>query len=54
MLEGQVAVLSAGILTPAEVNEVLDALKWSTLFRRDQYSYLLYPDRQLPRFMEKT
>ncbi|MBK6485202.1 MAG: hypothetical protein IPG01_19235 [Chitinophagaceae bacterium] len=54
MLEGQVAVLSAGILTPAEVNEVLDALKWSTLFRRDQYSYLLYPDRQLPRFMEKN
>ncbi len=54
MLEGQVAVLSAGLLDATEVNEVLDALKWSAMFRRDQYSYMLYPDRQLPRFTEKN
>lgn len=54
MLEGQVAVLSAGLLQTTEVNEVLDALKASALFRADQYSYMLYPDRQLPRFMEKN
>jgi hypothetical protein len=54
MLEGQVAVLSSGLLEPCEVNEVLDALKRSAMFREDQYSYILYPDRQLPRFTEKN
>jgi len=54
MLEGQVAVLSAGVLNTQEVNEVLDALKSSAMFRQDQYSYMLYPDRQLPRFTEKN
>jgi hypothetical protein len=54
MLEGQVAVLSSGLLNPSEVIEVLDALKDSALFRSDQYSYLLYPDRQLPRFTKKN
>lgn len=54
MLEGQVAVLSAEILDTQEVNAVLDALKTSAMFRADQYSYLLYPDRQLPLFMQKN
>jgi len=54
MLEGQVAVLSAGFLTSAEALEVLNALRQSDLFRSDQYSYLLYPDRQLKRFLEKN
>jgi hypothetical protein len=54
MLEGQVAVLNAGVLKTEEVNEVLDALKASAMFRSDQYSYMLYPDRQLPRFTEKN
>lgn len=54
MLEGQVAALSAGTLTAAESLEVLNALKKSKLFREDQYSYLLYPDRILPGFMEKN
>ena len=54
MLEGQVAVLSSGVLNAGEVNQVLDALKKSAMFRADQYSYMLYPDRQLPRFTEKN
>jgi hypothetical protein len=54
MLEGQVAVLNSGLLEPGEVNDVLDALKCSAMFRKDQYSYMLYPDRQLPRFTEKN
>lgn len=54
MLEGQVAVLSSGYLSSAESLEVLSALKNSTLFRADQYSYLLYPDRRLPLFTEKN
>ncbi len=54
MLEGQVAVLSSGYLTAQESLDVLNSLKWSSLFRRDQYSYLLYPDRQLPLFVQKN
>jgi hypothetical protein len=54
MLEGQVAILNACVLKTEEVNEVLDALKSSAMFRKDQYSYMLYPDRQLPRFTEKN
>ena len=54
MLEGQVAVLSSGYLSTEESLEVLDALKSSKMFRPDQYSYLLYPDRQLPHFVEKN
>lgn len=54
MLEGQVAVLSSGALTTSESLAVLDGLKASNLFREDQYSYILYPDRELPRFVEKN
>ncbi len=54
MLEGQVAVLSSGYLSTEECLEVLDALKNSRMFRPDQYSYMLYPDRVLPRFVEKN
>ncbi len=54
MLEGQVAVLSSGLLKPEEALEVLDALRNSSMYRQDQQSYLLYPDRQLPRFTEKN
>ncbi len=54
MLEGQVAVLSSGYLSVNESLEVLNVLKASKLFREDQYSYLLYPDRQLPLFVQKN
>jgi len=52
MLEGQVAVLSAGALPLDEALAVLDALRVSQLYRADQASYILYPDRELPRFLE--
>lgn len=54
MLEGQVAVLSSGYLNAQEGLEVLNALKASKLFRKDQYSYILYPDRELARFVNKN
>ncbi|WP_374107585.1 hypothetical protein [Flavobacterium cyclinae] len=54
MLEGQVAVLSSGYLSSKENLKVLDALKTSKLFRHDQYSYLLYPNKELPKFIEKN
>ncbi|MDN3677280.1 hypothetical protein QWY90_08125 [Flavobacterium paronense] len=54
MLEGQVAVLSSGMLSPKEALQVLDGLKSSALFRQDQYSYILYPNKELPRFDKKN
>jgi hypothetical protein len=54
MLEGQVAVLSSGALSPRESAELLDALRQSRLYRADQNSYILYPDRKLPGFLEKN
>ncbi|MEO1262709.1 MAG: hypothetical protein AAFZ15_28135 [Bacteroidota bacterium] len=54
MLEGQVAVLSSGYLAPEESVEVLKALRNSSIYREDQNSYVLYPDRELPRFLEKN
>lgn len=54
MLEGQVAVLSSGYLAAKETNELLDALKASKMYREDQYSYMLYPDRDLPLFLDRN
>jgi hypothetical protein len=54
MLEGQVAVLSSGYLSPENVLSLLDNLKQSALYRKDQYSYILYPNKELPRFMDKN
>jgi len=54
MLEGQVAVLSSGVLAPREAADLLDALRMSKLYRPDQNSYLLYPDKILPGFFAKN
>ena len=54
MLEGQVAVLSSGYISGEASLELLDALKASALFRPDQYSYILYPNKELPRFDVKN
>jgi len=54
MLEGQVAVLSSGQLSAEESLRLLAALKRSAMYRADQHSYLLYPNRRLPSFVEKN
>jgi hypothetical protein len=54
MLEGQVAVLNSGALNARESVRLLDALRVSRLYRADQNSYLLYPDRKLPGFFQKN
>ncbi len=54
MLEGQVAALSSGYLSPKQALSLLDGLKSSALFREDQYSYILYPNKELPRFDKKN
>jgi hypothetical protein len=54
MLEGQVAILSSGFLSGKQSLEVLDALRNSALYRKDQNSYILYPNKELPKFLEKN
>jgi hypothetical protein len=54
MLEGQVAVLGSALLAPVDAVAILDALRASSLYRDDQRSYLLYPIKELPRFVDKN
>ena len=54
MLEGQVAVLSSGFLSAQESVELLDSLSNSRLYREDQNSYILYPDKDLSIFLQKN
>ncbi len=54
MLEGQVAVLSSGILSPTEARGLLAVMRDSSLYRKDQNSYLLYPDRDIASFLDRN
>lgn len=54
MLEGQVAILSSGLLSGEESLALLRTLRDSKLYRADQHSYILYPDRDLPGFLSKN
>ena len=54
MLEGQVAVLSSGSTSADEAVALLDALLDSDMYREDQNSFMLYPDRHLPGFLDKN
>ncbi|SHO55756.1 hypothetical protein [Vibrio quintilis] len=54
MLEGQVAVLSSGVLSPDQAVSLLDHLFCSDMYREDQHSFMLYPDRDLSSFLEKN
>jgi len=54
MLEGQVAILSSGLLTGEESLALLESMRNSKLYRADQHSYILYPDRVLPGFVAKN
>ena len=54
MLEGQVAALSSGAIPPRESVALLESLFGSALYRADQQSFMLYPDRELAGFLEKN
>jgi len=54
MLEGQVAALSVREMEPIEGVRTLEALAKSRMYRADQNSFTLYPDRVLPKFLEKN
>ena len=54
MLEGQVSILSSGLLSPQESLELLQSMRQSRLYRADQNSYLLYPQSHPAGFLEKN
>jgi hypothetical protein len=54
MLEGQVAMLASGELTAAESLTLLAGLRRSAMYRADQHSYTLYPDKDLPGFLDRN
>lgn len=54
MLEGQVAALSSGAIKGDAAVEVLDALFNSAVFRPDQQTFMLYPDRLQTPFLDKN
>jgi hypothetical protein len=53
MLEGQVSALSANYLNSKEAIELVDILFDSSLYTAERNSFLLYPDRKLPDFLNK-
>ena len=52
MLEGQVAVLTSGLLSAKESEKLLEVMMKSSLYREDQHSYMLYPNRRRAGFLE--
>ena len=54
MLEGQVAALSSGAISPGRAVDLLESLYRSDIYRDDVRTFMLYPDRDLPRFLEKN
>jgi hypothetical protein len=54
MLEGQVSVLSSKALDAKESLSVIKGLRNSSIYREDQNSYMLYPNRELPKFLDKN
>ncbi len=54
MLEGQAAVLDSPATDPADARRLVDALFASDLHRPDQRSFVLYPNRPPPPFVDKN
>ncbi|MES2657903.1 MAG: hypothetical protein V4689_04755 [Verrucomicrobiota bacterium] len=54
MLEGQVAALSSGRISPVDSLRLLDSLRQSNLYREDQKSYLLYADKPIVPFLDRN
>jgi hypothetical protein len=54
MLEGQVAALSSGALSPERAVAIMDKLYASDMYREDQKTFMLYPDREQKSFISKN
>ena len=54
MLEGQVAVLSSGLLDAEQALALVEAVYRSDMYRPDQDSFMLYPAPRLPSFVDRN
>ena len=54
MLEGQVSVLSSGRVKGEEAAALFKSMYASSMYRKDQHTFMLYPDRKLKGFMERN
>lgn len=54
MLEGQVAALSSGKIKTQEAINLITELYNSNIYRDDQKSFMLYPEKKLKTFMNKN
>jgi len=54
MLEGQVAALSAGAMTPAAAAALIEAMFESPLYDPVRRSFMLYPEVERPGFLERN
>jgi len=54
MLEGQVSALSSGYLKPTEALDILERLFASDMYREDLRTFMLYPAKKLPGFLERN
>ncbi|MGS2720036.1 hypothetical protein [Paraglaciecola aestuariivivens] len=54
MLEGQVAALSAHMLSPKQAIQVVQALYQSAIFSAEHDTFMLYPDRSQQSFLSKN
>ncbi len=54
MLEGQVAALSSNAISYDEAASAIERLFTTALYRTDQESFILYPNRELPSFLDKN
>ena len=54
MLEGQVSALSSGMVSPKQAIDMLNTLFKSDLYEKEQNSFMLYPRKNLKRFLEKN
>jgi len=49
-----VAAISSGYVSPEETISILDSMRKGNLYREDQNSYMLYPIKKVPKFLEKN
>jgi hypothetical protein len=54
MLEGQVALLASGLLDAEQTLGLLSTMERGPLYREDQQTYMLYPQRELPSFLDRN
>ena len=54
MLEGQVAALGSSTVDPARTVSLIESLYRSDLYRSDQHTFVLYPNRPTQSFIEKN